>query len=283
MGDRVFWSGVTLDGLDLSGVDADGVDWKVDAVGGWSGSPASTLQLDQRAADHGAWASPRPRLNYRVVPISGSITGDPRLVSLAVDKLNDAAGLDPVRLVVDEGRRTRWAMVQRQDEILVDDSIETCARYSLQLAQPDPLKYADALTDDTGLPGTAGGLAVPFGVPFGIDSTVTSGLVTLTNPGNATGPVMLRIDGPVVAPTITHIGSGLALAFSSAMTLGVGEWLDVDMQRKTALANGTAPRSGWITERGWSGFDKGGNTWAFTAAADSPAARLTVTATPAWK
>lgn len=283
MGARVFASGVTLDGLDLSGVDDDGVEWNVSKLTGWSGSTASTLTVDQKAADHGGWGSPRPRFAYRVLTIEGTFTGSPRAVSLAADRLNTAVDLDPVKLVVDEGRRTRWALVQRQDEVLIDDTIETSYSYSVQLAQVDPFKYADPVVASTGLPRTSGGLAIPTGVPFSIDSDVASGQVVLTNPGNASGPVMLRIDGPITAPRIVHVGTGKALAFSTALTLADGEWLDVDMKNKTALANGTANRAGWITERGWSLFEQDGNTWAFTAAAPSATARLTVTATPAWR
>jgi len=38
-----------------------------------------------------------------------------------------------------------------------------------------------------------------------------------------------------------------------------------------------------VTSRGWSGFEKGSNTWALTAAVYDPATLLTVTATPADK
>ena len=38
-----------------------------------------------------------------------------------------------------------------------------------------------------------GGLTVPLAVPFSIDSTVSSGLVSLVNPGTIDGPVSLRL------------------------------------------------------------------------------------------
>lgn len=124
-----------------------------------------------------------------------------------------------------------------------------------------------------------GGLTVGFTV----DATTVTGQVSLVNPGNEPGPVRLRIDGPCVGPVITHVSTGAQLVFSSSLVLRAGEWLEVDMESRTVLANGQSSRAGWITSRGWSQFDPGRNTWSFTAASFTSAARLTVTATPSWK
>jgi phage-related protein len=123
-------------------------------------------------------------------------------------------------------------------------------------------------------------LSVPYTVPFTVDSLVVPGTVSLTNPGNATGPVVLRIDGPVTGPQVTHVASGLTLTFETTLQLVSGDWLTVDMEQQTALQNDQASRNSFISDRGWSGFDPGDNTWAF--AAQSGAGLLTVTATPAW-
>jgi hypothetical protein len=64
--------------------------------------------------------------------------------------------------------------------------------------------------------------------------------------------------------------------------MGAGEFLIVNMDAQTALANGQTTRAGYITSRGWSGFDPGANTWSFTAASFDASAQLTVTAAAAW-
>jgi hypothetical protein len=120
-------------------------------------------------------------------------------------------------------------------------------------------------------------------IPFTIDSTVVSGQVSLTNPGNVNGPVSLRIDGPVTGPVVTHVGSGRALVFSTSLTLGAGEFVTVDMERREVLAQGQSSRNGWVTGRGWSAFEPGSNTWSFSALAHDPGALLSVTASPAWE
>ena len=124
-----------------------------------------------------------------------------------------------------------------------------------------------------------GGLTVPYVIP----AVTATGQVSLTNRGNEPGPVRLRIDGPCVGPVVTHVSTGAQLVFASSLVLRAGEWLDVDMENRTVLANGQASRNGWITSRGWSAFDPGANSWAFTATTYNPAARLTVSAVPSWK
>jgi hypothetical protein len=109
--------------------------------------------------------------------------------------------------------------------------------------------------------------------------------VAFNNPGNDTGPVVLRIDGPCTGPVVTHTSAtaSTALVFASNLVLGAGEFLLVDMDKKSALGNGQASRSAYITSRSWSGFDPGANVWSFTAAIFDPASLLTVTTQPAWR
>jgi hypothetical protein len=166
--------------------------------------------------------------------------------------------------------------------VLPPQWIGTCAfTWSIQVVALDPRKLGTPLTSPpTGLPSSTGGFSFPHVFPFAIDSTVVSGQVSLFNPGNETGPVTMRIDGPIVGPVITHVGSGLQLVFSASLTLGAGEFILVDMEAHSVLAQGQANRSNWVTSRGWSGMEPGANTWSF-AAASGTTGLLTVTGTPA--
>lgn len=270
---------VTLGSQVLSGFDSNGTQWRTAEIG-WGGSPASSLQLTQKQRAPGAWVSPR-QLAAKSIPISGTCyAANLDGLRVAEDALNAACSIDATTLTVTEGSMTRWATVYRQDEVLFTPVTDRLANWTVQLAAPDPRKFATNLSKVTGLPSSTGGLSVPFSVPFSIASTVVSGQVSLTNPGNATGPVVLRIDGPVTGPIVTHVSTGLQLAFASSLTLSSGQWLIVDMEAQTVLANGQSSRSGWVTSRGWSGFDPGVNVWSFTAT--SGTGQLTVTASPAW-
>lgn len=120
-------------------------------------------------------------------------------------------------------------------------------------------------------------------VPFRINAKTVTGQVSLNNPGNESGSVVIRIDGPCAGPVVTHVSTGNALVFSSSLVLRAGEFLVIDMDARTAMANGQSNRAGYITSRGWSAFDPGPNTWAFSAASYNSASQLTVTAVPAWR
>jgi len=125
--------------------------------------------------------------------------------------------------------------------------------------------------------GTSGGLTVPFT----IDATTVSGQVSFTNAGNTPGPVTVRLNGPLTGPVVTHVESGARVAFSPLFTINTGEWVLVDMESHSALAQGQSSRSQWITSRGWSTFSPGGNTWALTAT--SGTGSMLVTTRPSWQ
>ena len=272
---------VTLGPLPLTGVDEFGVRWILDKAGvvGW-GAPPGTLSPTQKPRQRGAWAG----LSYaqaRPMTMAGAcIAPTEALASDALDRLIDACSLDDTTLTVTKADLPRWCTVRRDGAVLPTWPNPLSFDWSIQVVALDPRKLGAPLTGSTGLPSSSGGLTVPFTVPFAINSTVVSGQVSLFNPGNETGPVTMRIDGPCTGPVITHVGSGLQLIFAASLTLGMGEFLLVDMEAHTAMAQGQSTRANWITSRGWSGLEPGNNTFAFTAASTSTAL-LTVTATPA--
>lgn len=201
----------------------------------------------------------------------------------ARDMIAAAASTDPVALTVTRGASVRSCMVKRSGEMGETWTSDTSFDFDLLMVAPDPRFTAAALTGSTGLPSSTGGLTVPFTVPFAIESTVSSGQVTLTNAGNAAGRVVLRItggSGGLTAPVVTHVSSGRSLVFASSLTIDEGVYVDVDMDAHTVLEQGIAARNGWVVSRQWSQFQPGGNLWAFSAA--SGEGTMHVTAYPSW-
>lgn len=270
----------TFGQIALGSTDQYGVECYFTGIDGW-GAPQSTVDAVQRGSGDGGFATPA-FLQSRVFTVSGAFLAPdrPNLVA-AVDRLNASAALSLTKVTVTSGGAARYVWAQRQGAVEVSEVSDTAAQFTIQFLAVDPRKFGTDLTVTTGLPSATGGLQVPFTVPFTISSTIVSGTCTATNPGNAVGPVTLRIDGPVTGPTVTHVGSGAALIFSTSYTLIAGNWLIVDMENHTVLENGQAERNGWVLSRGWSGFEPGVNVWAFTASVPS-SSLLTVTATPAW-
>lgn len=274
-------SPITINGLTLNATDENGTQWRVRKFDGWAGATAPTGEMVQRTRRSGYWAgdsfSEGRHMALTIMVISTSAAQH----SLDLDTLNAAFPRSFSRMDVSESGRLRYQYVRRSGEILPQKVNRWTSVVSVLVAAKDWRKFGTELVGSTFLPASSGGLTVPFEVPFTIDAVSVSGQVALTNPGNETGPVRMRIDGPCPGPIITHVGSGSALVFSSSLVLLEGEWLDIDMEAHTVLANGQASRAGYITSRGWSGFDPGVNVWSFTAASFEPTAQLTVYATPA--
>ncbi|WP_336698175.1 phage distal tail protein [Curtobacterium sp. USHLN213] len=274
----------TLGGIPFGQVDEFGVDWSIEQLEGWTGSTRSTSEITQKPRQSGGWRS-TGYSGARSISASGKIYApDAASLSAAFDRLNAAipAGVDR-QFAVTDAAGTRWVNVQQSDDVLTNWLMTNIGTWSIQVEATDWRKFGESLSGSTKLPSTTGGLTVSFTVPFSINATTVTGQVSLTNTGNESGTVVLRIDGPCTGPIVTHQPSGRVLAFSSSLALQAGEYLLIDMDARTALANGQANRAGYITSRGWSSFRPGANTWSFTAAQYNASSQLTVTAVPAWR
>lgn len=271
-------------GLVLTARDEFGVDWVQDTLLGWYGAPASTMQTTRKLRAPGSWPGP-PQSDERTITIAGYAEAPtPQLALDAMDRFNSAVSLDAFLLTVAEWDSVRSAIAHRAPQAI--DTIrdgDTTFDWSAQLLCPEPRRFGAVLSIDTALPSSSGGLRFPFTFPTTFESVVVSGLCTLENIGNADGPVALRIDGPVASPRVVHVGSGAALEFSTDLVLGPGEWLDINMENQTALANGQSNRAGFLDRADWFEFEPGVNTFAFAADGDWPQARCAVSATPAWQ
>lgn len=267
----------------LGGQEDSGVQWILEDVVGW-GAPGGTLAPVQKPRQAGAWGGLSYSKNRSIVVKGVTTAPTAALTSDALDRLIDACSLDFSALTVVESGRSRWSNVRRDGDVLPVWLSSTAFWWSVQFVALDPRKFGSALTGTTQLAVSSGGLTVPFTVPFPISSTVVSSQVALINPGNTTGPVVVRFDGPVSQPTVTQRGpTGVPLVYSSSLVLASGEWLLVDMEARTALANGQSSRAGFTTSRQWFGFDPGVNVFSFASPVYDAGASMTVTATPSWK
>jgi len=276
-------SPVAIGDLLFNTVDADGVFWILESFKGW-GSPGSTAELTQRVRGNGATSS-EGFLKARVMTLEGTIDApSPELLSAAVDQLSAAVRLDGFRLLVAEAGRVRHCEAKRQDEVLISWLDAYTAKFSIQVVAKDPRKFGDLVSASTRLPFSEGGLVRPSTWPRTWTGVSGTGQVTINNPGNTQAPVWLRIDGPLPAGgwTVTHQGKKSSLTFATALSLGSGEFVTVDMDRREVLAQGQAPRSGYVTSRGWFSLDPGDNVIAFSAQNYSSTASLTVSTKPAW-
>lgn len=119
-----------------------------------------------------------------------------------------------------------------------------------------------------------------FAVPFSIDATTVTGVLSIVNAGNAPAPAVVRIDGPAQRPVIRHEEQGLELLFD--LILDAGQWLEVDLDKHTVMLNGQASRRGLMRGR-WPAIVPGTNTISWSSLTADPSAAMTVSWRDAWK
>lgn len=153
----------------------------------------------------------------------------------------------------------------------------------------DPLIYSgDLLTSDPiPLPVQAGGLLVPFTVPFTIGGTLLGGSAELVNAGTAPSPIVFRIDGPVEEPfvAVQHPATGTVNTIRCHFDLPSGQFVLINTGARTVFLQGLpqASRRGQVTaEDDWPLLQPGVNEIRFGAGEHNDQAALTVETRSAW-
>lgn len=284
---------LTLAGFPLYGVDDNGCEWHVtfqDVTGLFDGV-ASTLQTSSKAVTDG-WYSNIPTYQGRTITVEGYIIG--RCTGNCLTSWSSlkraASGTDMLLTVSLGDIRRQVQVMQASSAPLVKWAGVNMLKFSLSLASLNPYLFGmDIISDRTGLPKTVGGMTLPYYFEddaLGSTSkwiwneSVVSGGVVLENPGTAPSPVSIRIDGPVVNPQVSHLGSGHVMAFD--VSLGVGHYILINGQTHEILIDGTDPARGRVKRREWSQAEVGTNTWGFNADAFSDTALMKVSFYPAY-
>lgn len=281
-----------LNGFPLYGVDSYDCEWHVtfQDVSGLFDGVASTLKTSEKVMTDG-WYGNLPRLQGRTITIEGHIIG--RCTEACVGSwtaFKSVLDSDGMMLVA------RLGGISRQVQVLQSASVPmvkwegvNVLRFSVGLVSLNPYLYGvESVSDYTRLPSSTGGMTFPYmfeGQSPSISSWVwsediVSGNVCLLNDGTAPSPVMIRIDGPVVDPKITHVESGHVIAFN--VSLGLGHYATVNGATHEILIDGTDPARGRVIRREWSQANPGLNVWGFNAGEYSSTARMSVSFYPAY-
>lgn len=284
---------LTLDGFPLYGLDDNGCEWHTtfQDVSGLFDGVASTLKTSEKVMTDG-WYSNIPMFQGRTITIEGHIIGRCTENCLASwDLLKRTISGDDMSLTVTLGNvRRQVQTMQSASAPLVKWAGVNMLRFSFSLTSLSPYLFGmDLVSDSTGLPKTVGGLAFPY--VFKADATdsvskwiwnesAVSGCVRLQNDGTAPSPVLIRIDGPVVNPQVTHTGSDHVMAFD--ISLGIGHYILINGQTHEILVDGIDSARGRVKRREWSQAEIGTNVWGFNASEFSDMARMTVSFYPAY-
>lgn len=283
---------LTLNGFPLYGLDDNGCEWHTtfqDVTGLFDGV-ASTLKTSDKVMTNG-WYGNLPRLQGRTITIEGHIIG--RCTESCITAWNafksvlNTGGMLLIARLGDIGRQARvW---QSTSAPLIKWEGVNILRFSLGLTSLSPYLYGlDSVSGVSRLPSSSGGMQFPYrfeeaGVSLSSwmwSEDIVAGNVALSNVGTAPSPVMIRIDGPVVNPQISHVGSGHVMAFD--MSLGLGHYVTFNGVTHEILVDGTDPARGRVTRREWTQAEPGMNVWGFNASEYSESARMTVSFYPAY-
>jgi len=150
---------------------------------------------------------------------------------------------------------------------------------TLQYVAADPRVYASNLSSVAAvLPVVTGGLAFPLAFPLSFGAS-SSGVAVANNAGNfATHPIV-RLVGPLTNPVLENVTTGKRLALTT--DIPDGQYVDVNMDDRTVLLNGTASRYGDLTSSStWWDVVPGNNIFRLSAGGGTGIA--TVTFQSAW-
>lgn len=280
------WTGL-LNGLPIGG----GPPLKLSGISGWRDATQAPLggagQLQPRGQANGSYPVDY-YMPQRVVTMQLTIEALPggdleATIASLEEATQPGAGEVPFTLQVGGYSTTAYGKVTARIVPTLLDVLAGFTVAQIELTCDDPRRFADPVTSGPiNLPSSTGGLTWPVTFPAVWSSTTVTGRATLANAGKAAGPVTYRVNGPVTGPEIVHVESGLKLAFSDALVVSAGDWLDIDCEARTVLYNGQASRNAFLIRRGWQSFDPGPNTFFFNASSYSAAATLEVTATPVY-
>lgn len=153
---------------------------------------------------------------------------------------------------------------------------------TVEMVATDPRIYdATAWRLQTALPSGTGGLSFAATSPLYYEASSETGDVEAENEGTFPVSPVMRIDGPVTNPSITHLEKGYTLDFT--ITLGTGDYLLIDAESRSVLLNGSSNRYSTLSSTSqWWDLDPGANTIRFRSDANTEAAVLTAYYRSAW-
>jgi hypothetical protein len=149
--------------------------------------------------------------------------------------------------------------------------------YQAQLFAQDPRAYDQSQSSSTGDPlsSAPGGWTFPRTMPIRFNVSV-SGTAAVENLGNRPTPPVFRVYGMAVNPQILLLGTDYRIALTG--TISAGDYLEVDVQNRTLMMNGTTSALYFLDAANtqWFELPKGTSTVQMLAGAFDTSAKVSV-------
>jgi len=270
---------VTLGGVLLDVADGSSLRSSGD-LPGWDDAPAVRDGLTSKAQQDGVWDGTGFD-DGRVVTVPGFVQEATPAAAYAV--LRQLAALRPQSIhelvVVNSAIGSLSALVRVTVGVKPVWSGDCAFEYTLTVEAPDPLKYGPptfaTATLSASTPGAGRVWPRAWPTDWGIPAGVTPGAVAVANAGTAAYWTRLRIDGPVLNPTVSMVETGAWVRYAGSLL--AGQWLDLDMANRRVLLQGQVSVRQNVSSSGdWLAVPPGGASITWTDDSGSSAALLSV-------
>lgn len=161
-------------------------------------------------------------------------------------------------------RLRRDGMVTRQLDCVYDGNLTLSSQERRQFGQlaafsllaPDPIWYDPAVVALTfALPGGGSPFVVPMPVPHFVGASIIDEVRIFTYGGTWRSEPVIRIHGPIDDAIIDNLTTGEKLDLSQyvlgsvvGVSIGAGEWLQIDCRNNTVLDQDGVNRIAWLSE-----------------------------------
>lgn len=191
-------------------------------------------------------------------------------------------GRAPSALLVKDSTRLVMAKVRKRAVPYVAAYHASATPAAVEFYCADPRLYDAVVSSATlALDVTTGGREYDLTFPLAYGTALTPTGAQVSNIGNVAARPVVRFLGPVTSPGIENLTTGER--FDLALTVESGEYVDVDMDARTVLLNGTASRRSTVrTGSRWLTLLPGVNTLALRATAYDASSLATVTFRSTW-
>lgn len=260
----------------------------VESVSGLDSAPYRSQTHDREGVDGGYVDAEFETI--RTITLEGFIYTVPTSTEAYLDQLK--ANFAPTKVAkpfyfqTDAGQRVAWGKSLGINYVKDQQRRLGIHEFQIQILCNDPRTYEPNLvSNSTELEAVVTtGRTYPKTYPLLYGAAASDNALTLTLGGNRLTPGKLRINGPVINPSIIYDNTGSIFDFNT--TIDTGDYIEIDLSNRSVLLNGITPRRNIMTLTGtWFLLEPGDNQFRFfgTQSPPTPLASLIVSAYSAWR